>query len=143
MLGKTRSIQHLQKVDNVEANTHTAGTQRRTVCVSVFLSAQRGVWCMCEVSSPTKRTPADSSRSEVSGSLWAMPRKRTASRSESVTCAGTFGHVCQILIYSAGVLPVPPTAPITGLSSLPDWLSGNLPSATWKHTNMKRLVSSI
>lgn len=33
MLGNTRRIQHLQKVDQVEANTHTAGThRRRRVC---------------------------------------------------------------------------------------------------------------
>lgn len=45
MLGNTSSIQHLQKVDQVEANTHTAGTRRRTVCarVCVCVSTESGL----------------------------------------------------------------------------------------------------
>lgn len=53
-----------------------------------------------------------------------------------MTCA-MFGCACQILMDSAGVLPVPPTAPITGLSSFSDWLNVNLLLATRKRTNMK------
>lgn len=108
-------------------HTHSWNTEEYSVFIRVLSTL---VLFLCEVSSPTKKTPAESNRPEVSGSLYAMPKKRTAGRSQwhvQGVC-----HVSQIPIDSLGVLPVPPNAPITGLSSFSDWLNVNLLPATHK-----------